>query len=136
MSGKSFLDTNVLVYLYTNDDLVKKAQALAVSGQGDIWISSQVLIEFSNVAHRKIKIGWPGIELALTEFKADFSVQLTSITTIVHATRLAQRYGLSWFDALIVAAALECGCDTLYSEDLSAGQLMEGTLRVVNPFVV
>lgn len=60
----------------------------------------------------------------------------TSGGTIIYATRLAQRYSLSWFDALIVAAALECGCDTLYSEDLRTGQLFDGTLRVVNPFVV
>lgn len=134
MSGRVFLDTNVVVYLYTNDDLLKKAQALAVSGQGDVWLSSQVLIEFANVVHRKLKIAWPSIELALQEFEGDFSIQLTTAKTITHATRLAQRYGLSWFDALIVAAALECGCDTLYSEDLSAGQLLAGSLRVVNPF--
>lgn len=136
MSDKSFLDTNVLVYLYANDDLVKKAQALVASARGEVWISSQVLVEFANVAHRKIRLPWPTIEGILLEFMTDFSVHTTTPATIAHATRLAQRYGLSWFDALIAAAALECGCDTLYSEDFSAGQLIAGTLRVANPFTV
>lgn len=63
----------------------------------------------------------------------DFNVYPTKSDTIAHATRLAHHYGFSWFDALIIAAALECGCDTLYPEDLHAGQVIEGTLRVVNP---
>ena len=70
----------------------------------------------------------------MIELSADFNIYQTTPATITHATRLAQRYGLSWFDALIVAAALECGCQMLYSEDLSAGQLLAGSLRVVNPF--
>ena len=134
MSGRSFLDTNVLVYLYTNDDLLKKAQALAVSGQGDVWLSTQVLIEFSNVAARKLRIPWQGIEAAVNEFSDDFLVHKTTPDTIIKATRLAHRYQLSWFDSLIVAAALDCGCETLYSKDFSAGQRFEERLTVVNPF--
>ena len=134
MSGRSFLDTNVLVYLYTNDDLLKKSQALAVSGQGDVWLSTQVLIEFSNVAARTLRIPWKGIETAVSEFSTDFFVHKTTPETILKATRLAHRYQLAWFDALIVAAALDCGCETLYSEDFSAGQRFEDRLTVVNPF--
>lgn len=136
MSGRIFIDTNVLVYSYSNDDLIKKAQALVTLQIPDAWLSTQVLIEFANIYHRKLKVDWPTVGVAVVELSRDFSVHPTTPPTITHATRLAQRYGFSWFDALIVAAALECGCDTLYSEDLNAGQLIEGTLRVVNPFVV
>jgi len=136
MSGRVFFDTNVLVYAYSSSDAAKRQVALTLGITPDRWISTQVLIEFTNVLARKLKTSWPDIQLSLIELTNNNSVQTTSPATIAHATRLAQRYGFSWFDALIVAAALECGCETLYSEDLHAGQLIEGTLQVVNPFVV
>lgn len=136
MSGRVFLDTNVLLYAYSHDDLVKKAQAMLAMQAPDAWLSTQTLIEFANVYARKLKAPWPAVETALQELGRDFAVYQTTPTTIAYATRLAQRYGLAWFDALIVAAALECNCEALYSEDLNAGQLLGGTLRVINPFVV
>jgi predicted nucleic acid-binding protein len=136
MSARVFLDTNVLVYAYAGYEPVKQAQALAVLQSPDAWLSTQVLIEFANVYHRKLKIAWPDVETAIQELIRDFNIYLAKSATIAHATRLAHRYGFSWFDALIVAATLECGCETLYSEDLNAGQLIEGTLQVVNPFAV
>ncbi len=134
MSGRIFFDTNVLVYAYSNDDTIKRQVALTLGTTSDRWLSTQVLIEFANVFSRKLKTPWPDVQLALLELTSNNSVHQTTPATIVFATRLAQRYGFSWFDALIVAAALECGCQTLYSEDLRAGQLVEGTLRVVHPF--
>ncbi len=136
MNGRVFFDTNVLVYAYSSDDLVKRQVALTLGSIPDRWLSTQVLIEFVNVFSRKLKTSWPNIQIALIEIINDNSIHTTNADTIAHATRLAHRYGFSWFDALIVAAALECGCDTLYSEDLNAGQVIEGTLRVVNPFAV
>ena len=121
MSGSIFLDTNVLVYLYSNDDLVKKAQATVAVTQGQPWISTQVLIEFVNVSRRKLKESWSSTEAGVVEFQATFSFYPNPPATILRAIQLAQRYGFSWFDALIVAAALDCGCQTLYSEDLQHG---------------
>ena len=135
MSGSAFLDTNVLIYSYAETEPVKKAQALAAIGTGEVWLSTQVLIEFVNVNRRKLKVTWPSIQRSLVELDANYRVLQTSAATITQATRLADRYGFSWFDALIVAAALECGCETLYSEDLQHEQLIEGSLRVVNPFL-
>lgn len=134
MSGRVFFDTNVLVYAYSNDNPIKRQVALTLGSVPDRWLSTQVLIEFANVFSRKLKTPWPDVQIALLELTSNNGVYQTTPATITHATRLAQRYGLSWFDALIVAAALECGCNTLYSEDLSAGQLFDGALRVVNPF--
>ena len=135
MSGRIFLDTNVLIYAYAAYEPVKKAQALAVSNSGERWISTQVLIEFVNVSHRKLKTSWSHIQTAVIELTDSHQLISTTDVTIAHATRLAQRYGFSWFDSLIVAAALECSCETLYSEDLQHGQLIEQTLQVVNPFL-
>ena len=117
MSDKSFFDTNVLVYLYSNDDIVKKAQATSVVAQSDAWVSTQALTEYGNVASRKLKEPWPHIAAGLKEFTTLFSVHHNTPQTILRATQVAPRYGFSWFDSLIVAAALECGCQTLYTED-------------------
>lgn len=136
MSGRIFFDTNVLVYAYSNDDAAKRQVAQALGVAPDRWLSTQVLIEFANVFSRKLKTPWPDVQIALLELASNNSVHQTTPTTITHATRLAQRYGLAWFDALIVAAALECGCDTLYSEDLQAGQVFDGQLTVANPFTI
>ena len=135
MSGRIFLDTNVLVYAYSVSEPAKRTQALAISTNGERWISTQVLIEFANVSQRKMKNSWPDIQTALIELTGNHQVLNTSTVTIAHATRLADTYGFSWFDSLIVAAALECGCATLYSEDMQHGQLIERSLRVVNPFL-
>lgn len=134
MSDRIFLDTNVLVYSYAVTEPIKRTQALAAIGSGQAWVSTQVLIEFVNVSHRKLKAAWPDIQLSLVELNANYQVVPTSAATIAHATRLADRYGFSWFDSLIVAAALECDCETLYSEDLQHGQVIEDSLRVMNPF--
>lgn len=114
--------------------MLKQAQAAAAIASGETWLSTQVLIEFVNVSHRKMKTPWPDVQTALIELTASHQVSNTTPATIAHATRLAHRYGFSWFAALIMAAALECGCETLYSEDLHAGQLIENSLQVVNPF--
>lgn len=134
MSGRVFFDTNVLVYAYSNDDPAKRQVALALGTAPDRWLSTQVLIEFANVFSRKLKTSWPDVQIALLELATNNSIHQTTPATIAHATRLAQRYQLAWFDALIVAAALECGCDTLYSEDLQVGQVFDGQLHVANPF--
>lgn len=136
MNARAFLDTNVLVYSYSNDDLTKQSLAEYALQTPDAWLSTQVLIEFANVYNRKLKVRWHEVEAALKQLAQNFNIHTNSAATIAHATRLADRYGFSWFDSLIVAAALECGCETLYSEDLQHGQLIEGSLRVVNPFWV
>ena len=134
MSGSFFLDTNVLVYAYSGTDPAKSPLAQALCAANGAWLSTQVMIEFVNVSHRKFKKSWPVIQQEVQKFPQDFLIHPTTPATILRGIQVAQRYGFSWFDALIVAAALECGCDTLYSEDLQHGQLIDSTLRVVNPF--
>jgi predicted nucleic acid-binding protein len=94
----------------------------------------QVLNEFANVAHRKRRRTWPEVEAALAVIRARFP-NARSLTEDGHAqaVALARDERVSFYDALIVAAALEAGCETLYSEDLQAGRKF-GALTVVNPF--
>lgn len=93
-----------------------------------------MLNEFVQVARKKLRHDWPQIELALGLFRAslDDIVPLT-LDTHTGAVSLAREHGLSFYDALIVAAALESGCDTLFSEDMQHGRSIGG-LTIVNPF--
>lgn len=81
-----------------------------------------------------MKLDWQSITLAQLELCKNFQILTTSDTTIITASRLAERYQLSWFDSLIVSAGLEVNATTLYSEDLSNKQIYENQMTVINPF--
>ena len=129
---KAFFDSNILVYTATSD--AKKQRAADCLRRGGL-ASVQVLNEFVHVARRKLRHDWPLIELALGLFRASLE-DIVPVTLNTHtvALSLAREHGLSFFDALIVAAAIEAGCDTLYSEDLQHGRTIGG-LSIVNPFL-
>jgi predicted nucleic acid-binding protein len=129
---KAFFDTNILVYAATSD--ARKHQAADCLGRGGV-VSVQVLNEFVHVARHKLHHDWPQIELALLQFRAALD-EVVPLTPITHgsAVALARDHLLSFYDALIVAAALEAGCDTLYTEDMQDGRTF-GSLRIQNPFI-
>ena len=129
---KAFFDTNVLVYITTSDP--RKQRAVDCLGQGGC-ASVQVLNEFVHVARRKLRHDWPEIELALGLFRTSLD-EVVPITLNTHsgAVSLAREHSLSFYDALIVAAAIEAGCDTLYSEDMQHGRTI-GTATIINPFL-
>ena len=129
---KAFFDTNILVYTATSD--AKKQQAVACLGRGGC-ASVQVLNEFVHVARRKLRHDWPQIELALGLFRASLD-DVVPVTLNAHtgAVSLAREHSLSFYDALIVAAAIEAGCDTLFTEDMQHGRSIGG-LTIVNPFL-
>lgn len=129
---RPFVDTNVLLYLLSDDAAkAERAEALLSSR---IVISVQVLNEFANVARRKLQLPWPGVEQALVDIRRFASVQSLMLGTHERGLALAKRYQLSVYDAMIAAAALEAGCTTLASEDFSTGQRFESRLTVRNPF--
>ncbi|NEW92758.1 PIN domain-containing protein [Rhodopseudomonas sp. BR0M22] len=129
---KAFFDTNILVYITTSDPRQQTAAACLSSGG---VASVQVLNEFVHVARRKLGHDWPQIEVALEQFHAALDDVLPiTLTTHAAAVVLARDHRVSFYDALIVAAAQEAGCEVLYSEDLQHGRSF-GTLRVENPFL-
>jgi len=94
-----------------------------------------VLNEFVHVARRKLRHDWPQIELALGLLRASLDdVVPITLNTHGNAVPLARDHGLSFYDALIVASAIEAGCDILYSEDMQHGRTFGG-LTIVNPFL-
>jgi predicted nucleic acid-binding protein len=129
---KAFFDTNILVYTATSD--AKKQRAAECLRRGGV-ASVQVLNEFVHVARRKLRHDWPLIELALGLFRASLDdVVPVTFNTHAGAMSLAREHGLSFYDALIVAAAIEADCDILYSEDMQGGRVFGG-LAIVNPFI-
>jgi predicted nucleic acid-binding protein len=84
---------------------------------------------------KKFGKSWREIEDVLSNVAEAHAMHTNSESTIIEACRLADRYRYSFYDSLIVRASLECGCTTLFSEDLSSGQTIEQKLRIENPFV-
>jgi predicted nucleic acid-binding protein len=127
-----FLDSNVLIYAFTDDLQAAAAQALLEAGCA---ISVQGLNEFTNVARRKLGKSWAEINAHLVAVRILCSpVVAIDLDTHEAALHLAERYGFAFFDALMVAAALQAGSGTLWSEDMQDGLLVEGRLRIANPF--
>lgn len=129
-ANKAFFDTNVLLYLLSTDAKADKAEALMAGGG---FVSVQVLNEFASVAFRKLKMTWPEIREILTTIQA--VCEVVPVTVAIHQAGLAiaERYGLSFYDSLIVAAAAEAECRIVYSEDMQDGQVLQ-QVTIRNPF--
>lgn len=131
-AAEHFFDTNVLLYLLSSD--ASKADwveaALAAGGT----ISVQVLNEFASVALRKFGMPLTEVREVLQSVTRACAVRPLTVVTHQRGLQVVERYGFSLYDLLIVAAALESGCRTLYTEDLQHGQRIEKTLVVRNPF--
>jgi predicted nucleic acid-binding protein len=134
------LDTNIFVYSFDKRTGSKMRQAQQLIREGmaarKAVISYQVVQEFFSVAFRRFEqpMSTPEAEQYLsTVFRPLLAVH-SSETLIGQALRLHGRHRLAWYDALIVAAALESECSILYSEDLQSQQRF-GDLRISNPFL-
>lgn len=133
MTAKCFADTNIVLYTIGQD--TRKAGIARGIVSARPMVSAQVINESVNVCLRKL-----GFDRKKAYTFADNVMQRTDVlpvdeTTIRKSAELAIRYQLSNWDALIAAAALLAGCDNLYSEDMQNGQVFEGQLTVINPFI-
>jgi predicted nucleic acid-binding protein len=128
-----FLDTNVLVYAHVLGD-GRSAAAQQILFNGGV-INVQVLNEFASVLRGKLGFSWEEVVQAVDKILILCpSPNPLTVQTHLRSLGLSKRYGLSLWDGLIVAAALDAGCTTLYTEDLQHGQQIEG-LRIENPFL-
>ncbi len=134
MNDKVFLDSNILVYSYSITEPKKRAIARKLISQSQTFISTQVLQELCNVITRKFKLSYTVAVSVINECSHNNNLYTNTETTIIQACNIADRYGFSFYDSLIIAAAIECNCSVLYSEDLRDGQLIEGIITVTNPF--
>jgi predicted nucleic acid-binding protein len=128
----SFFDTNVLLYVASGDPAkADRAEELVHAGG---TISVQVLNEITNVARRKMGFSWTETRAFLSMIRGLLPVRPLTIDTHETGLALAERYGLSTWDAMIAASALHADCDTLWSEDMQHGVALDDRLRIVNPF--
>jgi predicted nucleic acid-binding protein len=127
----AFFDTNIIVYAQQTGAKAERARALLADGGR---LSVQVLNEFVAVARRKQQKSWTDIAAAIQDTLTLVDPPLP-LTLGLHeaALALARDHGLAFYDALIVAAAIEAGCDTLWSEDMQHGRVISG-LTIRNPF--
>ena len=132
-----FVDTNVLLYAISalDEENYKRSRALQLLGEGDLAVSTQVLGEFYNQATRRSRLGAISHQQALRfiDSIASFPVQTITLDIFRSAAAISHRFGLSYWDSAILAAARASGCEAVYSEDMSSQQDYDG-LRVINPF--
>ena len=128
-----FLDSNILIYAYSTDRRSRAAQAICERRH---TLSVQSLNEFANVARRKLGYEWANVAERLATI-VDLADPIIELTFEMHqfGVALAERYKLQVYDSMIVAAAIEAGCETLYSEDMHHGLVIEDRLTILNPFV-
>lgn len=133
MPAERFFDTNILIYAFAAGDR-RSARAEALLAEGGV-IGVQVLNEFTNVVRRKLDWEWGQVEAALAVI-VELTGSVHPLTIQIHgqAVKLARSHALSFYEALIVAAAADAGCRELLSEDLQDGRKF-GSLTVRNPFL-
>lgn len=140
MSGRHFLDSNVCIYLFDADQ--QKAEIAERLFTPSAVVSTQVMAETSNVLRKKFRFGAEDVEKTALFIMNRVEVRAVTPSVFRLALKVAGRYGFSTYDSMVVAAAIDAECDTLYSEDLQHGQLIRHpdvdekfSLNVVNPFL-
>jgi len=134
MTDRVFVDTNVLIYAYSDTEPEKKEISLITLENKDIIISTQVINEFIWNMHNKFQIDIEFLRGLIDRLFNRFRVSLIEKDTIKQALDIAEQYKYSYWDSLIIASALGNDCLSLYSEDMQHDQIIENKLTIVNPF--
>ncbi len=129
---REFVDTNVLIYAFTDDLRSGRAEALLAKGCAT---SVQALNEFANVGRRKLSMDWRQVREALNAIRTLLKpIAVLDLETHLAGVELAERYRLSVYDGIMLAAAIRLDCVTFWSEDMQDGLVVDGRLTVRNPF--
>jgi len=134
MRDKVFLDTNIFIYYQRSDCPEKQNITKNLLANNDCVASTQVLNEISNILTKKYPKLENEIELLLRDITEYCIIVTISTKLIFKALKLHFRYKFSFFDSLMVVAALEANCSIFYSEDMQDGQVIENSLTIKNPF--
>ena len=134
MSDKAFIDTNIFIYLFSEDEVTKRDISQMAVDTYDCVISTQVLNEFCNVCIRKLHKSPEEIDLAVEEIAEQCIVAIIDEQIIKQTLRIYKEYGYSYFDCLMIASALNSRCKYLITEDLADGQIIDNTLTIINIF--
>lgn len=128
----TFIDTNILLYLLSKDN--RKAEIAEALVNNKCSISVQVLNEMTNVARRKLNMSWQDIEEFSNLVQSFCNIESLTVETYKKGVQIASKYQLNVYDAMIVASAHLASCDVLYTEDMHDGLIIDGRLRIANPF--
>jgi predicted nucleic acid-binding protein len=134
MSARAFIDTNIFIYLYSEDEIEKQKIAQEAVNNYECIISTQVLNEFSSLCIRKLNKKPEEVELAIDEIIEQCTVVTLIKEEIKQALNIHKKYGYNYYDCLMLISALNSDCDYLLTEDLADGQVIENKLTVVNIF--
>ena len=135
MPDKVFIDSNIILYLYSEDELFKQHKAQEILDiHNNTIISTQVINEVSNVLFKKFRLSAIDVEKVILEIDKNMKIVDYSLKTQINAVRLKDKYGFQYYDALIVSTALEQGCSILFSEDMQNNQIINNSLQIINPF--
>jgi len=134
MNDKVFLDTNVLVYMHSEDEPEKLGISVQLTRQYRCLTSIQAINEFCNVFIKKMKKTRQEVDDAVSAIITSSVTKKVEIETLRYALTLHERYGYSYYDCVMLASALENGCTKIYSEDMSSGQIIEDRLLILNPY--
>jgi predicted nucleic acid-binding protein len=134
MKDKCFFDTNILIYLLSDEaDKHKKAIELFKSLAIKV-ISTQVLNEFANVCYKRNLLK-DDISVFIEKLSQNFKVELIYKKTIQDSIKIKEKYGFSYYDSTIISSALQSKCSILYTEDMQHNQIIENSLTIINPFI-
>ncbi len=135
MKGNIFIDSNILIYAHTIQDVRKSKIAQAVLSSDEIIMANtQVINESINVFIRKFKISLNDIQKIIDQTFLYLPVKNIDDKTIQLGLNICSKYAYSYYDSLIIASALQNNCSVLYSEDLQHNQKIEKNLTIINPF--
>ena len=139
MRNRCFIDTNLFVYIYSNDKHGKSEKAREYirmfSQNNDAYISSQVINELSFWLFKN-SYNQNDIIQILNELNNNAVILLINFNTTIKAIDLKERYKMSWWDSLLLATALENNCTIFYSEDMQQNQIIENKMKIINPLII
>jgi predicted nucleic acid-binding protein len=132
---KVFVDTNVMVYSYSCTEEHKRKVSRQIISNNHCVISTQVIQEFANVLVKKFNMGYEDVANSLRESIQNNELYTNTIMTVLKACEIGLRYKYSFYDSLIIAAAMESDCRILYSEDMQHKQQIDHKLTIINPYI-
>ncbi len=141
MKDKVFFDSNIIVYLFDKSEPTKQqiAKELILNKilNAVVIISAQVINEFVSATTKKVERTIPDdfIIRHLNFFKEHFIIKPVLFELSYSGLKIRQRYKFSYYDSLIIASAIENGCNILYSEDMQHKQVIDDKLTIINPFI-
>ena len=134
MADKIFVDSNIWHYAFMSNQSDKKKKAQQIINNSKIVLNTQVVNEVCYNLIRKANYSNTDIGKFINNLNIIYTIFNINISTILKASELREIYGSSFWDSLIIASALENGCNILLTEDISGADLIENKLKIINPF--